>query len=221
MLFMSESPRTTTVAVIAKTAKAVTISFPERNDAFREIVKSRRFQWDYPSSRWIRHIDPAMHGETRDRAIEMACRLLAGRFNVEAPDDFQAAIVAGAYTPEHTRWIVAYSGDHLHDWFRLIWNRPDDLYKAAMRLAGARYAPPHVAVPADSFNEVLDFAERYDFRLTAEAESLVAAQRQRIAGAVRVTVAPIQSAEPQRGQLKPGKMAVPKNVEVNDELQDF
>lgn len=221
MLFMPESPRTTTVAVITMTTKTVAISFPERNDAFREIVKSRRFQWDYSAYCWMRRINPVMHGEPRDRAIEMACRLLAGRFSVEAPDDFHAAIVAGAYTPEHTRWIAAYSGDHLHGWFRLIWHRPDDLYKAAMRLDCARYAPPHVAVPADSFNEVLDFAECYDFRLTAEAEILVAAQRQRIAGAVRVTIAPpIKPDEPLRGQLKPGKLAVPEHVEVDDDLLD-
>ena len=216
MLFMPESPCTTTVAVITLTAKTVAIALPERNDAFREIVKARRFKWDYLSCRWMRRINPAMHGEPRERAIEMACRLLAGRFSVEAPDELHAAIVAGAYTPEQTRWIDA-SGSM----FCLTWHRPDDLYRAAMRIAGARYAPPSVAVPADSFNEVLDFAELYEFRLTADAENLIAAQRRGIAGAVRITVAPIQTDEPWRGQLKPVKLAVPLDAKIDDELVDI
>ncbi len=58
MLFMPESPRTTTVAVITLTDKAVTISFPERNDTFREIVKAHAFVWDYSASRWMRRINP-------------------------------------------------------------------------------------------------------------------------------------------------------------------
>ena len=220
MLFMPETPRTTTVATLTMTAKTVAISFPERHDAFREIVKSRFFQWDYGTSRWQHTINPVRHGEPRDRAIEMACRLLSARFSVEAADELHAAILSGAYTPEHTRWVTAYSGDHYHEWFKLIWHRPDDLYRAAMRLAGARYASPAVAVPGNSFNEVLDFADRYDFRLAAEAELLIAEQRQRIAGAVRITMAPPIQPEPIRSRLKPEKLTVPEHVEVDDDLLD-
>lgn len=218
MLLMPENPRTATIAVVTHTASFVVIRFPERRDDFRKIVKDRGFQWY--GDRWQRALRPVMHGTAHDRAIEMACRLLAARFLVEAPDDLQPAILAGAYEPERTRWVTAYSGDHYHSWFTVFWRRPDDLYRAAMRLAGARYAAPGVAVPPDSFEEVLDFAERHDFGLTAEAEALVAAQRQRLAGAVRVTVSALKEPEPVRAQRKPSRLAVPNLVEVDHELRD-
>jgi hypothetical protein len=219
MLLIPESTsRTATVAVVANTDHFVTIRFPEKRDDFREIVKTRLFRWY--GDRWQRAIHPIMNGSARDRAIEIACRLLAARFRVEVSDDLHPAILAGAYDPEQTRWITAYSGDHYHSWFTVSWRRPDDLYRAAMRISGARYAAGGVAVPPDQFEEVLDFAERYDFRLTSAAEALIAEQRQRLAGAVRVTVAAFQDPSPVTAGRKPGRLAVPDLVEVDHDLRD-
>lgn len=219
MLLLPESPRTSTVAEITRTEKSVFIRFPEKNDAFRDTVKAARYQWDWDARRWQRKLKPTLHGSVRDRAIEIACRLLAARIGVEVADDLHPAILAGAFTPEHTRWITAYGGDG-HGWFRLIWQRPDDLYRAAMRLTGARYDSPAIIVPGSAVEEVIDFAERYDFRLTMEADDLAAAQRQRFAAAIRVAAPTLPDSAPVKSHTKPMPMAIPDYVEVDDDLLD-
>lgn len=218
MLLLPKSPRTATVAEIIYTDKSVSIRFPEKNDAFREVVKAARYQWNWDARRWQRKLNPVMHGMARDRAIEIACRLLSARINVEVADELQPAILAGAFVPEHVRWIFVYSDN---DTFVISWRRPDDLYRAAMRLHGARYSPPNVTVPKEQFNEVLDFAERYDFRLTPKAQELAEQQEARFAGAVRVCIAPITSAEPVREQMRPIELTIPGHIEIDDSLIDY
>lgn len=216
MLLLPEAPRTATVAEITRAEKSVSIRFPEKNDAFREIVKAAYYRWDFDARRWRRMINPVMHGTVNDRAIEIACQLLAGRIGVEVSDELQSAIIAGAFIPEHTRWIFV--SDHAA--FTISWRRPDDLYRAAMRIHGARYSSPNIIVPKEQFNEVLDFAERYDFRLTPKAQELAAQQKARFISAVRVCVAPIKAMEPIRGQIKPGTLIIPERVEVDHDLLD-
>lgn len=207
-----------TVAEIRAGERTVSILFPEKRDDFREIVKARGFEWQ--QNAWARKIDPATHGTVADRAAEMGHRLLAAGFRIRIFDaEIREKAIAGDYQPENTRWVKAVVRGRYDGWLSINWKRPDDLYKAAIRITGARYDSPAVVVPADQFEEALDFAERYRFSLSPGAERIIATQRALIVGAQRVTVAPVNEPDPVKGQDKPAVLLVP-DVEVDDDLLD-
>lgn len=216
---LPESPLTATVAEIRATVDVVEIKFPEKRDDFREIVKERGFLW--AKDRWSRKINISINGTPADRAAEMGHRLLAAGFAVRIFDAaIRATAIVGNYSPEQTRWVMARNAGAYIGWFALIWKRPDDLYQAAMRITRARYDSPSVVVPATQFEEVLDFAGRYDFAVSPGASRLIDQQRAIRDGAQRVFIAPTADSPPMKGQAKPGKLEIPDVVEVDHDLRD-
>ncbi len=199
-----------TLAKITVRENIVAVAFPEIDQTFNRLVKELGYRWERPL--WARKID-ARNGTPADRAVELGHRLLLAGFCVEYADEALAQRAAqGEYEPEHTRWITRYTSGKYQDWFCVAWARTDDFYTRAKRLHGARYNPPHVAVPSESFEQVLDFAEENDFRLSELAQGLANEARARWEQAV--IVAP----EPKRQASKPKTDA--QTVGIADELKD-
>lgn len=213
MLVRPDHPKTTTAAIITFGGETVSVYFPEIIESFNELVKSLRYRWRKPY--WQRTITTRA-GTIEDRAAELGHRLLAANFCVHFPNEsIQQKSIAGDYAPEHTRWILRRTSGDYADWFGFEWGRGDDLYKKVMRLIGARYRDGSVVVPNNHYDEVLDFADHYGFRLTDSAQSLAAEARARWESALVVTIE-----KPKAQPLPDGKLRLPEHLDIADELAD-
>ncbi len=217
------SPVTETVAEIRPTETAVEISFPERRDDFREIVKLQlKMSWCSEAQCWRRKISYRT-GPAADRVAEAGHRLLAAGIPIRIYDpEIRQRAIDGDYEPECRRWISALtstSGKY-EGWLGISWDRGDDFYQAARKLPGSRWSSPFVVVPPEQFDAILDFAEQYGFKLSPGAERVLAeAQRVRDAALVADVTAP-DDPEPVVTGRKPLKLDVPEVVEVDEALRD-
>lgn len=215
-----ESPLSEVPAEIQVNGTTVSVQFPEQDETFRNTIKALRYSWK--SGRWERVIGK-FAGNPVDRAVELGCRLLASGFLVRVFDaDLRARIVAGEYEPEQTRWITVFLEGEYVGWLKIQWNRQtEDYYHAAKQVRGSRYSAPCVVVPVREFEQVLDFADRYDFRLSDGAKQAIAqarADKEQMLVVSRVTPQPSQ----ERTVIgdKPPVLKVPTSVEIDDELKD-
>lgn len=214
-----KDPVTPTVAEIHVENDSVVVDFPEKREDFREIVKFRLgYQWKRAS--W-QHEFPSDPLRVTDFAAETGHTLLASGFPIRIfNEEIRKKAIDSVFTPYPTRWIRARTYGAYPGWFSLSWKRPDDLYRAAIRLPGARYDSPNVVAPASSFEAVLDFAERYDFTLSEMAHRVITEQRVIATHMVHADVAPIETPAPIIGQPKPVPLEIPVDVEIDNDLLD-
>jgi len=213
-----ENPVTETVAEILVKDDSVEIVFPEKRDDFRELVKSTlKMKWE---GRWVRKLVPR-NGTPVDRAAEAGHRLLAAGFPIRI---FDAAIrekaIRGEYEPECTRWILTRTSGEYNGWLVVSWECPDDFYKAARRLPGSRYSSPCVVVRPEHYEEVLDFAAKYGFKISASAQAFIDAARE-----IRERALVPHIDEPEKVKHivtsgKPPVLEVPSEVGIADEFKD-
>jgi hypothetical protein len=192
--------------------------FPERHERFVAVVRRLGYAWSQ-RQRWQRRIQPCFHGSLMDRTAELGCELLRAGFIVDFPDDTLARRSINAeYEPEQKRWIKMRTSGQYTGWFVIEWSRGDDFYIRARALPGSRYAKPHVAVPADAFAAVQDFAEHYDFTLSPGAARLIEEAQARYEESVLVVPAP----RPRKSQKKPAQPQAPGEIapELRDDLDD-
>jgi hypothetical protein len=217
-----EQPISDALAEISHTQDCVYVSLSERHDDFAQVVRRLGYTWDYEKRRWERKLRVLYTGPARDRAVELGQALLSRGFCLCVLDQsLREAIVAGTFEPEHTRWISAMvKGDHV-GWFCVKWGEFEDYYNVARKIAHSRYEKPHVVIPPASFEQVLDFAGRYGFRLTTGAQEIadqarfihehtVIVKRPEVSLDNRVTVA----------STKPPVLAIPEQVEIAEEFSD-
>lgn len=170
------APISRTVVELSIAGRIVRAYFPERKDAFGDVLKRLGYVWKDP---WQREFH-ARAGDIRDRAAELGRHLLAAKFCVRFPSaEVRRRAVTGDYEPEHRRWVLAKVKGQYKNWFVLEWPRIDDFFDRAIRIGGAKYDKPHVVIPPDQFMEVQDFAQMHNFRLSDTAQRVMAqAQKQ-------------------------------------------
>jgi len=152
---------------ISYIASHIRIATPGRHDDLRQLLRDQGYQWYQGDQAWLR---PVASTVSSDRLAEIAHRILAIGFMVALYDPAARQMaIAGNFTPERRRWIRRVTAGNRAGWFSLSWSRGDDLYSAARRLRGAIYSKPNVLVPARSFEQIEDFAARYDFALSEGA----------------------------------------------------
>jgi len=213
-----ESPVTETVAEIRALEDAVEISFPERRDDFREVVKGMGYRWE--NSCWCRDLT-AKNGTPQDRAAEAGHRILAAGFPVRIYDEVvRAKAIAGDYEQECTRWVQLRTSEKYNGWLAINWERSDDFYKAAKRIAGARWSSPSVVVPPENFEEVLDFAQMYGFKISEAAQEAIGAARVARENTLTVSVSKPAGRDRTTADGRPPMLEVPKEVGVADEFKD-
>lgn len=217
MVARSDNPKTETIATIEAGSNCIAVVFAEKRDDFRKVVKRLDYVWRPPS--WRRDVPAAA---IPDRAAELARELLSAGFIVRAADDILQAAISGSFTPEPRRWLSigqdAYSG-----WFRFGWKRDQDCYQAVKALPGSRYDSPGVAVPAEHYEAVLDFARLYGFLVTPAALELADTAKAEREQAVTVQLAPMPAAPPLPSLYPKGEppaLEVPADVPVLLELMD-
>ena len=200
----------------------VIISHPEWNDALRQTVKALGYAWNGMARQWSMTITP-FNGPALDRLVEAGSALLAAGFILSVPSsEIVRRIEAGEYQPAQTRWVTAIvSGKHA-GWFHITWGRNDDLYHAAKRIHGAQYVKPFVTAPPESYDEVLDFAESYDFSLSEGARKLAEQARARAALAAVIQPPPLRKRERvvTKRHEKPQPLPVGTPEGIDDELLD-
>lgn len=202
-------PTVTEIRVFSDRVDAI---LPEKNDAFRGVVKAIGYTWT--GTCWSRAIDAAA-GPVSDRAAELGNRLLAAGFPIRIHDPaIRSAAISGQFAPEHRRWIkLRTSGEHAGK-LVICWPREDDLYSVAKALSGARYDKPNIVIPVDRHEAVLDFAEAYGFAISPSAQTAIDAARAARAAALLAT--PAKAPKTKTG---PGPKPAATG-EVADELRD-
>lgn len=191
MIIAPEARKHPGAADIAVTDMEITASY-EKDDSFISIAKRLGYRWDAARRVWRKGISERT-GAAAERAAELGNNLLCEGFAVRiANPEIRKAAVAGDYAPEHMRWIWMAQGEAYKDKLLISWGREDDLYAKAKALRGARYDKSDITVPLKNWEEVLDFAQAYDFRVTRVAQAAIDAQR---AAVIIVSPAPVKVAE--------------------------
>jgi hypothetical protein len=214
-----ESSRTETVAEIAIDGNAIKVTFPEKREDFRQLIRFELgFAW--ADTHWRRALGKTA-GTPADRAAEVGHRLLAAGFIIRIYDPaIRASSVAGDYAPERTRWVMARTSGRYAGHFSISWGKNDDFYAVAKKLPRAVYNEKTVIVPAEFFEEILDFAQRHDFELSDGAQKLVAQARANKEAAMIAKVKPTPKREKMVADTAPPKLDVPENPEIDDDLRD-
>ncbi len=212
-----EKPITETVAEITCTQNAIKISFPERNDQFRELVKFKLgYTWNSPC--WTRQIG-ITDGDIKDRAAETGHKLLAAGFCIRIIDeDLRQKATLGQYEPECKKWITAPVS---HPNKLGIWWKKDagDYYTRAKRIPGAKWISPSMKISVEQFDEVIGFAEVHGFKISPGAQKLIEQARKAKKEALTVNI----KLEPESISFDTGELPVleiPEEVTVDDEFKD-
>lgn len=215
-----ESPLTETVAEIRVHEKSVEIVFPEKREDFWQIVK-KQLDYTWSDTSWKRSLGVTT-GTPADRAAEAGNKLLNAGFIIRIFDPaIRQAAIDGAFEQECHRWISRKGDDNSR--FLIRWDGRDErLYNAARKLKGSKYdsTAKAVIVRAEHFDEVLDFAQMYEFRLTLGAQEAVNLARSARDAALVATPAQVEDHIPPTPGIKPRKLKVPDNVDIDVELSD-
>jgi hypothetical protein len=168
-------PVTETVADIMIMGNHVQVSFFERDDDFREVVKDHGFRWSWDAGCWERKCNQ-FTGSPLDRATEICISLLKAGFIISIVDDtLKEKILKKEFEPEQKRWIKAIVDGKHKGWFSLSWEYGNErIYKAARAVAGSRWSRPNVIIPPYQFEAILDMKDLYGFELSIGALKIVA-----------------------------------------------
>lgn len=215
MTMRPPEPISSLVAEIRIQGKLVTARYPERNEDFRLLLRGLKYTWE--GGQWVRKIGTS-DGDPMDRATELGVKLLAAGFPARVYDEeMQRRIMAAEYEPECFRWVMKNppTGKFLVKWWE------GDFYSESKRLPGAKWeSRVGMLVPKEAFREVLDFAERYQFKLSSGAHDLVEEARAAFEGAMVAKVSvPGQVAAPMPGS-RPVLKAEQVNGEIDADLRD-
>jgi hypothetical protein len=213
-----EKAVTETIAEISITDSKVKVHFPEKRDDFREAIKKLGFSWE---GHWERTIRPT-NGAPEDRAAEVGHLLLAQGFIIRIYDTvIRQKAIDNSYEKECTRWIMARTSGDYTGWFSISWNRQkEDYYNVARKLPGSKYNSPDIVVRPEHFEEVLDFANRYNFQLSNGARNLVESAK---AAKEAVLVAKVDPPKKERKLIasdKPPVLEVPQEGDIDEALRD-
>jgi len=213
-------PKTESVAEVRSVGDVIEVEFPERREDFRRLV---RFELGYSWNGrcWMRTISPVI-GPVEERVVETAHRLLAAGFPIRLYDEeLRRRAIEADFTPEPKRIIMKLTTGQHSGWFAIEWPRDEDYYRAARSLPGSRWDRPHVVVPPEQWEEIVGFAETYDFTLSPGAKELVEqARATQEAALVAPPLEPKRAPKGRKPSSKPPVLDVLEEVAVDDSLRD-
>lgn len=141
----------------------------EKNDKFREIVKSLDYTWG--NGYWYREISETT-GTAGERAAELGNKLLNAGFPIMIFDEeIRKNAIEGKFELECNRWIYKKLGKD-EGGLMICWKDYNDaLYKKAKSLPGAKWDSYNscIIVKIEHYKEVQDFARLMGFKFTKAA----------------------------------------------------
>lgn len=196
----------------------ISVFFPKPLESFNTIVRDMGYVWKH--GMWRKTID-TFAGTSEDRAVELGYTLLSNGFYVRLFDASLRARIANAdFETEQTRWVMKRAnGDYL-GWFMVRWGCNEDFYDAARRIEDSRYDGRMVVVPPDQFEQVLDFAERYDFKLSEGAQIAMQEARKAKESMLLVNAKPRKQQKTPAPTSKPPVLVIPATIEIDEDLKD-
>ena len=202
------------VAEVSLAAGKVRVVLIEFDEATNTLLKRCGYRWEAPA--WVRQAVDDVAGH---RAVEIAVRLLAHGCPVRIFDEaLRQRVVDQDYDPESPRRVEVPTSKKYSTKFHLVWaldGNPAQCKKAASQLRGAKVFDDGAYVSAGHFEDILDFADQNGFAITPEAQSLIDAEKQELAGAVKVV------AQPKATEGAPPKPALAAATgEIDAELLD-
>lgn len=157
-------PGTAEIVIEKETIKAIYM----RDSDFIAVVKALEFKWN--GKCWEKKI--TKHNGGIHRAVELGHRLLKSGFAVNADKSLISDMISGTYEEECHNWIDAEENTIVIAWEKYT-SESEGNYQEAKKIHGAKYKNKKMVVPAESFDEIRDFAEVNGFRITEEAEELM------------------------------------------------
>lgn len=210
-------PVSTTIADIKLNDDKIIISFLEKNNDFKKIIKNYNFRWDSP---WKKQLS-FMTENPEDRMAEIGHTLLAAGFCIRILNpEIRKKIITENFILEHTRWISVLSNKPTH--FYIQWAYEDNMYSEAKKITGSRYDKPGVIIPMEHMDEILDFAKIYEFKFSPAAETLLKKAKANKKAALILKSENLKTKEKQLPESNSDipVLEVPKKIEVDDELKD-
>lgn len=189
--------RVTDVPVEIKTAGDTIQVYFEKNENFRQIVKSLGYKWEYKC--WNRKINYT-NGTIEDRVAELGNKLLNAGFPVIILDKIaREKAISGEYEEECKRWIYIRTEGKYEGWFSIKWEgRNDSLYKNARKLPGSKWDGA-VMVRIEHYKEVEEFAELYEFRFSNGAREAIEKYKEELENAKIVAPTKIEEKKEKDG----------------------
>jgi len=206
--------KTETVCEIQYKEGELSLHFPERREDFRLLAHEHKFTWS--GECWTRKAD-------LDKAVEMGIRILMIGIPVLILDnEIRGKVIAGKYEPENTRQIKRIVSGPYTGRFAISWDRKTDAdwYSEAKKLPGSKWHAGTMTVPAERFQEILDFSAMNDFKICSGAKILI---EQMISARERmITVIPklVPNSQVGKPKNKPEELDIPKNPDVADEFRE-
>ena len=200
--------KTKTICRLSVAETSVRLLFSEKLDTFRDVVKPFGFRWEAPF--WLKAV---REDQLCDRAAEITRALLDAGFCVQTEyEGITVAALEQSFAPESLRLISARSGGIYSGWLTVNWPRGEDYYNEAKAITAAKYHEGKVIVPPELYEEVLDFAQSYDFSLAPEAEAEIEAMRQ----AVEIGYIPSKKQRKQRAEKPVEAEGIPEELRDED-----
>lgn len=202
------------IAEVSLAAGKVRVVLIEFDKDINTLLKYYGFRWEAPV--WTRKAEDAV---VEHRAIEIAVRLLAHGCPVRIFDEaLRQRTVNHDYEPESPRRVEVSTSEKYSTKFHLVWSRdekPAQCRAAAQQLRGAKVFDDGAYVAVCHFEEIQDFASLNGFTIMPEAQSLIDAEKGRLAGSVKVAAHPkVVSTIPHKPVLASA------NGEIDAELLD-
>lgn len=153
-------------ACIKIDGEVINVYFP-KDSTFIEIVKDLGYKWGFC---WNLK-KTSTNGDLKDRAAELGNKLLNGGFPIRVYDEYvKEKAINGTFEPECKRWILVRSSGDYKGRLTIWWKGQNDkLYNIARKLPGSKYSSPSVVVKVNYWQEVMDFAEMYSFKVSDAA----------------------------------------------------
>jgi hypothetical protein len=191
------------------------VYFPEKLEAFRDVVKRLRYEWQ--GMYWVKTQDVPPE-RLEDCLAELARDLLANGFLVKADTAVIDAAVSGNFVEEPRRTIAAEG-----ELYRIWWGFYEECGDVAHALPGARWKQDTwrvVLVPAEQYEAVLDFAAQFGFVVMPSALDLMEEARAELEGAVLVQVTKGQALPTPVWSRKPQPLEEPDTAVLASLLDD-
>lgn len=189
----------------------IVVEYKNKNYSFISLLKNLGYRWN--KSAWIRNIS-YLNGCIEDRVTEIGNVLLKDGFPVCIYNDIlREKAVNGEYEDENFRWVTFNSDNFFITFDRY---RDRNFYDEARAITGSVYCDRGFKVPTEYFEEVEDFAQKYNFKFSKEAKSVL--DRVKVAKE-KVLVAEVKSHKSNLKKDRVDSLSI-DNIKIDDDLRD-